>query len=97
MRLEQIGFYLTQFDRLLKEGGTFYFKQWKRGVVPFEDVVIHQRDYPFPKIGPAICPGKRQSSPSFSNGATENPRNRPVAAQPKHLSLMAERMAETQV
>jgi len=49
MRLEQIGFYLTQFDRLLKEGGTFYFKQWKRGVVPFEDVVIHQRDYPIPK------------------------------------------------
>lgn len=49
MRLEQIGFYLSQFDRLLKEGGTFYFKQWKRGVVPFEDVVIHQRDYPIPK------------------------------------------------
>ncbi len=49
MRLEQIGFYLSQFDRLLKEGGTFYFKQWKRGAVPFEDVVIHQRDYPIPK------------------------------------------------
>jgi putative sugar O-methyltransferase len=49
MRIEQIGFYLTQFDRLLKEGGTFYFKQWKRGVVPLEDVVIHQRDYPIPE------------------------------------------------
>ncbi len=49
MRLEQIGFYLTQFDRLLQERGTFYFKQWKRGVVPFEDIVIHQRDYPIPK------------------------------------------------
>lgn len=49
MRLEQIGFYFTQFDRLLLEGGTFYFKQWKRGVVPFEDVVIHQADYPIPK------------------------------------------------
>jgi hypothetical protein len=48
MRLEQIGFYLSQFDRLLKEGGTFYFKQWKSGAVPFEDVVIHQRDYPIP-------------------------------------------------
>jgi hypothetical protein len=47
MRLEQISFYLTQFDRLLKEVGTFYFKQWKRGVAPF--VVIHQRDYPIPK------------------------------------------------
>jgi putative sugar O-methyltransferase len=49
MRLEQIGFYLSQFDRLLKEGGSFYFKQWKRGAVPFEDVVIHQRDYPIPR------------------------------------------------
>lgn len=49
MRLEQIGFYLAQFDRLLKEGGNFYFKQWKRGFVPFEDVVIHQQDYPIPK------------------------------------------------
>ena len=48
MRLEQIGFYLSQFDRLLKEGGTFYFKQWKCGALPFEDVVIHQRDYPIP-------------------------------------------------
>jgi putative sugar O-methyltransferase len=48
MRLEQIGFYLRQFDRLLKEGGTFYFKQWKRGVVPIEDIVIHQQDYPIP-------------------------------------------------
>src|ERR1700733_6683478 len=49
MRLEQIGFYLSHFDRLLKDGGSFYFKQWKRGVVPFEDVVIHQRDYPIPR------------------------------------------------
>jgi SAM-dependent methyltransferase len=46
MRLEQIGFYLSQFDRLLKEGRSFYFKQWKRGAVPFENVVIRQRDYP---------------------------------------------------
>lgn len=49
MRLEQIGFYFSEFDRLLKEGGTFYFKQWKRGVVPFEDVIIRQQDYPIPR------------------------------------------------
>jgi SAM-dependent methyltransferase len=49
MRLDQISFYFTQFDRLLQEGGRFYFKQWKRGVVPLEDVVIHQADYPIPK------------------------------------------------
>jgi putative sugar O-methyltransferase len=49
MRLEQISFYFSQFDRLLKSGGTFYFKQWKRGVVPYEDVVIRQQDYPIPR------------------------------------------------
>jgi putative sugar O-methyltransferase len=48
MRREQIGFYFLQFDRLLKLNGSFYFKQWKRGVVPFEEVVINQRDYPIP-------------------------------------------------
>jgi putative sugar O-methyltransferase len=48
MRPEQIAFYFSQFDRLLKEGGLFYFKQWKRGAVPFENVVIRQEDYPIP-------------------------------------------------
>jgi putative sugar O-methyltransferase len=48
MRHEQIAFYFSQFDRLLREGGSFYFKQWKRGVVPFENVVIRQEDYPIP-------------------------------------------------
>ena len=47
--LNRLIFTFAQFDRLLKEGGTFYFKQWKRGVVPFEDVVIHQRDYLYSK------------------------------------------------
>jgi putative sugar O-methyltransferase len=48
MRPEQIAFYFSQFNRLLKDGGKFYSKQWKRGVVPFENVVIHERDYPIP-------------------------------------------------
>jgi putative sugar O-methyltransferase len=48
MRPEQIAFYFSQFDRLLKDEGLFYFKQWKRGVVPFENVVIRQEDYPIP-------------------------------------------------
>jgi putative sugar O-methyltransferase len=48
MRPEQIAFYFSQFDRLLKDEGIFYFKQWKRGVVPFENVVIRQEDYPIP-------------------------------------------------
>ncbi len=48
MRPEQIAFYFSQFDRLLKEGGLFYFKQWKRGAILFENVVIRQEDYPVP-------------------------------------------------
>jgi putative sugar O-methyltransferase len=48
MRPEQIAFYFSQFDRLLKDGGAFYFKQWKRTKVLFEDVLIRQGDYPIP-------------------------------------------------
>jgi putative sugar O-methyltransferase len=48
MRPEQIAFYFSQFDRLLKDGGVFYFKQWKRGAVLFENLVIRQEDYPIP-------------------------------------------------
>jgi putative sugar O-methyltransferase len=49
MRIDQISFYFGQFDRMLKNGGRFYFKQWKSGAVPFENVVIHQNDYPIPR------------------------------------------------
>jgi putative sugar O-methyltransferase len=49
MRPDQIAFYFSQFDRLLKDGGQFYFKQWKRGAVLFENVVIRQEDYPIPQ------------------------------------------------
>jgi putative sugar O-methyltransferase len=48
MRPEQIAFYFSQFDRLLKDGGRFYFKQWKRALVPLENVVVRQEDYPIP-------------------------------------------------
>ncbi len=48
MRPEQISFYFSQFDRLLKNEGVFYFKQWKRGTVLFENVVIREEDYPIP-------------------------------------------------
>jgi putative sugar O-methyltransferase len=48
MRPEQIAFYFSQFDRLLKVGGQFYFKEWKRGALPFENLVIRQKDYPIP-------------------------------------------------
>jgi putative sugar O-methyltransferase len=48
MRPEQIAFYISEFDRLLKNEGLFYFKQWKRSVIPFEGIVIRQADYHVP-------------------------------------------------
>ncbi len=48
MRPEQIAFYFAQFNRLLKVGGAFYFKQWKRSALPFENLIIRQEDYPVP-------------------------------------------------
>ena len=48
MHPDQIEFYFSQFDRLLKNGGLFYFKQWKHTAVLFENVVIRQEDYPIP-------------------------------------------------
>jgi putative sugar O-methyltransferase len=48
MRPEQIAFYFSQFDRLLKDGGQFYFKAWKRSALPFENIVNRREDYPIP-------------------------------------------------
>jgi putative sugar O-methyltransferase len=48
MRPEQISFYFSQFDRLLKNEGVFYFKQWKRGALLFENMIIREEDYPIP-------------------------------------------------
>ena len=42
MRPEQIAFYFSQFDRLLKDGGRFYFKQWKRALVPLRPVMLER-------------------------------------------------------
>jgi putative sugar O-methyltransferase len=59
MRPEQIEFYFSQLDRLLKDGGQFYFKQWKRGTVLFENLVIREEDYPIPSSW--ICELSRQA------------------------------------
>jgi putative sugar O-methyltransferase len=59
MRPEQISFYFSEFNRLLKDEGVFYFKQWKRGAVLFENVVIRQEDYPIP--GSWLCELSREA------------------------------------
>lgn len=47
MRLNQVSYYLKEIDRLSK--GFFYFKQWKKSVIPFENTVISESYYPIPE------------------------------------------------
>jgi hypothetical protein len=44
MRLDQIGYYFDQIDRLTR--GLLYLKEWKVSHIPFENVVIRESDYP---------------------------------------------------
>jgi len=48
MRLEQIQYYFAEIERLTKNNGYFYIKEWKDAFVPFEDDDIHikMEDYP---------------------------------------------------
>jgi putative sugar O-methyltransferase len=49
MRPDQIFFYFEQFDRLLRNGGHMYTKQWRRAKVLFEHVTLVESDYPIPR------------------------------------------------
>jgi putative sugar O-methyltransferase len=48
MRPDQIKFYISQFDRLLRNGGHMYMKQWREARVLFEQVTLVEHDYPLP-------------------------------------------------
>lgn len=48
MTRDKIEYFLHQFERLLRPGGSFYLKAWKRSVLPVDDVVIERADYPIP-------------------------------------------------
>jgi putative sugar O-methyltransferase len=48
MRPDQIKFYIGQFDRLLRNGGHMYMKQWREARVLFEQVTLVEHDYPLP-------------------------------------------------
>ena len=48
MRRDQISFYFEQFDRLLRDGGHMYTKQWRHSKVLFEGVTLAESDYPIP-------------------------------------------------
>lgn len=47
MRFDQIEYYFNSIDRLTKKH--FYFKQWKKSVIPFENITIEESDYPVRK------------------------------------------------
>lgn len=44
MQPRQISYYFNEFDRLVKK--YLYFKQWKRGYIPYDNLVIKEQDYP---------------------------------------------------
>lgn len=46
MRMDQVKFYFKQIERLTKQKGYFYFKQWKNAYVDHEDIFIRIKDYP---------------------------------------------------
>jgi putative sugar O-methyltransferase len=48
MRPDQISFYFEQFDKLLRNGGHMYMKQWRKAKVLFENVTVAESDYPVP-------------------------------------------------
>jgi putative sugar O-methyltransferase len=48
MTIDKIGYFISQFDRLLAPDGHFYLKAWKRSVLPVDNVVINRADYPIP-------------------------------------------------
>lgn len=44
MRLEQINYFFNEINRLTRK--YFYFKEWKVSRVPYENIVIKEKDYP---------------------------------------------------
>jgi putative sugar O-methyltransferase len=48
MRKDQVAYYMSRFDHVLKIGGHLYLKQWKEAKVLFEGVTLVAADYPIP-------------------------------------------------
>lgn len=48
MRKDQINYFFERFDDVLKFGGHFYSKQWKKARVLFENITLLENDYPIP-------------------------------------------------
>ena len=52
MGKKQIKFYLDEIYRLVKPGGFFYLKAWKKSKIPFDDIVVLAEDYDLGKWEP---------------------------------------------
>jgi putative flippase GtrA len=72
MRMNQIMYYFWQFDLTLKKGGYFYSKQWKEGLVLFENVKILQKDYPLSKNWSCIVPREAAVQARFFEALYKN-------------------------
>ncbi|MEO1467991.1 MAG: putative sugar O-methyltransferase [Pseudomonadota bacterium] len=46
MRKDQIAHYVAEMFRLLRPGGSFFFKAWKETRIPFDDIELRFEDYP---------------------------------------------------
>jgi len=46
MRPDQIVHYLGEIHRLTRPGGYFYLKAWKVSTIPFENIIVREKDYP---------------------------------------------------
>jgi putative sugar O-methyltransferase len=47
MRPEQLDYYFSQLDRVA--AGYVYLKQWKRTTIPYDNIVLEEKDYPIPR------------------------------------------------
>jgi putative sugar O-methyltransferase len=50
MRMAQIKYYFREMERILKKGGLLYMKEWIKSQIPFENVTISYKDYPFHEL-----------------------------------------------
>jgi putative sugar O-methyltransferase len=61
MTIDKISYFVSQFDRLIREGGHFYLKAWKESHLPVDNAVIRREDYPVPAHWTVV----REDTPIF--------------------------------
>ena len=49
MRVNQIKYFFSHIERITRDDGFFYLKEWKDSLIPFENIHIKMDDYPISK------------------------------------------------